>query len=97
MREGFPETHEGDGLPSISQFKCTGLSQFLPSTPTHSLVSSESSEDPSPERIEMAWDRDGDVPTVSWVLETSPGPATVVPVAATLSEAEIALLVGNAS
>jgi hypothetical protein len=50
MREGILEIPEGDGLPSVSQFDCIGLFQFLPSPPTHSPVSSVSSKDSSHER-----------------------------------------------
>jgi hypothetical protein len=95
MRERFPEIPEGDGLPSTSQFDYIGLSQFLPSTPAHSPVSSESSKDSSPERIDMARDREGHVPTVSRVPETDPVPATVVPAAPAISEAKIAALVAT--
>jgi hypothetical protein len=81
--------------PSTSQFDYIGLSQFLPSTPAHSPVSSESSKDSSPERIDMARDREGHVPTVSRVPETDPVPATVVPAAPAISEAKIAALVAT--
>jgi hypothetical protein len=93
MKEGFLEIPEGDSLPSTSQFDYTGLSQSLPSTPAHSPITSESSADSSPKHIDMARDRDGHVPTVSQVPEIDPAPATVVPTAPALSEAEIAALV----
>jgi hypothetical protein len=82
-------------LPSASQFDCIGLSQFLPSTPVHSPVSSELYEDSSHERIDMAKDKDGHVPIVSRVSEIDPAPATVVSAAPVLSEAEIAALVAT--
>ena len=63
--------------------------------PAHLSISSASSGDSTPERIDMAKDRVRCVPTMSWVLVTDLVLAIVVPAIPALSEVEIATLVAT--